>query len=110
MRIYQGRRIMSEGVITWRGEWDSHARDTLTASPRPGRRYAGGHNWGNGGFGCMQLAYDLLLDASADRDAAGELYRLYCVEVVSRLPCDGWTLTQQEIIDWLHVQPRVLIV
>ncbi len=101
MRVYQGRRIGNEGFVMVRLTSETCPRNPLPASPRPGRLYAGGHEWGYGGSGPHQLSYDLLYHATANLALAAQFYRLFACDVVSRLPRDGWELSRAQIVAWV---------
>jgi len=109
-RSYRGRRIGESGVVVVCISSAKHPLGTLPATARPGRRYAGAHEWGYGGSGPHQLAYDLLLHASNRPECAERIYRLYAADVVSHLPYDGWTLTRLEIVHWIDAHYAPLIV
>ena len=63
--------------------------DLLSASPS-------GFQWGYGGSGPAQLAVALLAHAY-DEEFAAEHYQWFKRDVVSELHEDGWTLSKNEI-------------
>ncbi len=110
MTEYHGLRVGDLcGVFVHDGD-DPPAPTYLPISPRPGRRYAGAHEWGYGGSGPHQLAWDLLIHAQGDPDTAAQLYRAFAADVVSVLPRESWMLTQLEIRDWINDRTSTLIV
>src|ERR1700750_2839999 len=56
-----------------------------------------GAEWGYTGSGPAQLALALLADALGDGERAQHLYQDFKLKVVSRIPHEGWTLTEDEI-------------
>ncbi len=60
-----------------------------------------GLNWGYGGSGPADLALSLLTDATGHRPLAESLHQDFKWAVVAALP-DEWTLTRQEILDWVR--------
>ena len=62
---------------------------------------ATGFEWGYGGSGPAQLALALAADVLGDDEAAQDVYQRLKFKVVSRLPAEGWTLTEGELADTL---------
>lgn len=103
MARYVMERQGSEGGRAWVLD-DSGKRTALPNVPRPGRRYAGGTEWGYGGAGPLQLAYNILHHATGDRMAAHGAYRAYCAEVVANQDGDRWETTTDDVWKWLHAR------
>ena len=61
-----------------------------------------GFEWGYGGSGPAQLALALAADVLGDDEAALGVYQRLKVRLVSRLPADGWTLTEEELAEALR--------
>ena len=53
-----------------------------------------GPEWGYGGSGPAQLALALAADVLGDDDKAQEVYQRLKFRLISRLPEDGWSLTE----------------
>ena len=99
LKTYVGRRESSRcSVVVVRP-----GRTTIALSNPLGlRRHSPtGFEWGYGGSGPAQLALALLADATDSATLALDHYQDYKVAVVSQLPRQGWTLTQDQILDWL---------
>ena len=109
-RVYEGQRTPACCIVVVYPAGDLTRTEDLPRTARPGRRYPGGWEWGYGGTGPHQLAWDLLLHATGQPTTAAQLYRLFCIEVISRLHIGRWTLTQAEILAWVAEHPAVLIV
>jgi len=58
-------------------------------------------DWGADNPGCEQLAVALLMDVAADADVAVKLYRRLVVGVLASMPHCGWTITSDQLEDWL---------
>lgn len=56
-----------------------------------------GFSWGYSGSGPAQLSLALLADALGDDEKSQAYYQDFKMKVVSRLPEDGWELSQEEI-------------
>lgn len=64
-----------------------------------------GPEWGYGGSGPAQLALAMLLWVLIAPEALA-LYQLYKFQVISSLPHEGWTLTDNDVREWArHQQP-----
>lgn len=60
-----------------------------------------GFEWGYGGSGPAQLALAILADAIGDDDLARSLYQEYKREVISALPYGSWTITVEQVLQWV---------
>lgn len=60
-----------------------------------------GFEWGYGGSGPAQLALAILADATGNGDLARSLYQEYKREVVAALPYGGWTITVEQVLQWV---------
>ena len=57
--------------------------------------------WGYGQGGPAQLALALLADVTGSDTYAERHHHWFKQEVVSRMPWDGWELTESEVWDWI---------
>ncbi|MBA7567484.1 hypothetical protein ES708_09196 [subsurface metagenome] len=64
-----------------------------------------GFQWGYGGSGPAQLALALLLDATMDPEMAQAHYQNFKFFMVASWG-EGWSITRQEILDWLKAEQR----
>lgn len=92
--VYHGHRdptapVGEECTVRVDGEPLDMRYDLLSASPS-------GFQWGYGGSGPAQLAVALLAHAY-DEEFAAEHYQWFKRDVVSELHEDGWTLSKNEI-------------
>jgi hypothetical protein len=65
--------------------------------------------WGYSGSGPSQLALGLAADVLGDDEAAQDVYQQFKFKLVSRLPHDGWSLTEDPlrgVIDELRDRGR----
>ena len=67
--------------------------------PRKPSGRLSGFSWANRGLGARELAYCILMDLY-DNDTAGERSEQFRDEIVAHLE-PTWTLTEDEIHDWL---------
>jgi hypothetical protein len=74
-----------------------HPDRELDPALRCRRHSPTGLEWGYEGSGPAQLALALCLDALGDEDEALDIYQAFKRRVVSRLPHEGWTLTQEQV-------------
>jgi hypothetical protein len=68
-----------------------------------------GAEWGYNGSGSAQLAIALAADVLGDDEAAQDVYQGLKFRLVSRLPHDGWSLTEHQVrrvIDELRERGR----
>ncbi len=99
--VYRGRRdpaapVGEEYTVTVNGDECLPKRyDLLSASPS-------GFSWSFSGSGPAQLAIAILAHAYDDEVAENHYQRFKC-EIVSELPEDGWTLTEQDLDAWWEV-------
>jgi hypothetical protein len=59
------------------------------------------YSWGCHGAGAQELAWALIRDATGDRQLADDWYLDLSIEIVSRLPADGFTLAARDVVGWL---------
>ncbi len=57
--------------------------------------------WGYGIGGPAQLALAILADATGNDAYAVRHYQWFKIDIISRLPWDGWELTERQIWDWI---------
>lgn len=58
-----------------------------------------GFEWGYGGSGPAQLALALVANCCGDKAATPAVYQAVKWDIVAKLPHDGWTLTDKQIIE-----------
>jgi len=58
-------------------------------------------SWGCHGPGAQELAWAIIRDATRDERLADDWFLDLSVEIVSRLPTDGFTLTARDVVNWL---------
>lgn len=58
-----------------------------------------GFEWGFAGSGPAQLALALVADACGRRLAISSIYQKVKFRLVAHLPHDGWTLSEQQVVD-----------
>lgn len=63
-----------------------------------------GLEWGYGGSGPADTALSLLTHHFGHQGRAERHYQQFKVDIVAGLPRDGWTLTSEQIEDWMHAQ------
>lgn len=63
--------------------------------------HAQGREWGHLGSEPAQLALDLLFYATQDPTFSLTYHQQFKQEVVSKLPIEGWTITSEEVYDWI---------
>ena len=90
MKSYEGRRSNGEIFVTVNSRALDPRFDLSFHSPD-------GFEWGYGGSGPAQLALALLADCLSDDEQALAEYQSFKSAVVAGLPCDGWTLTEEQI-------------
>ena len=70
-----------------------------------------GFDWGDITDGSLQLAYALLFSVlmfstpygeSVCDELASTHHRMFCDEVIAKLPLDGWQLSEESIREWLR--------
>ena len=92
MKIYKGRRNENHELIVMASGQPLDLRcDLWNHSPT-------GFECGYGGSGPAQLALALLADCLGDDSLAVQLHQTFKWAVVSKLPREGWTLTEAEIL------------
>lgn len=66
-----------------------------------------GFEWGYGGSGPAQLALAILSDVLKPHDDLTQrLYQDFKSDVIAGLPKEGWTLTEAEVLRWVHSQSK----
>lgn len=79
-------------------------KDDDILSPTPSQKLwnhsPDGFNWGYGGSGPAQLALALLYDVTRDKEVALRHHQDFKWTYVARWG-DNWTITTDEILDWL---------
>lgn len=65
-----------------------------------------GFEWGYGGSGPTQLALALAADVLCDDEAALDVYQRLKFRAVGRLPKDGWSLTEAELLEVIRSLAR----
>lgn len=60
-----------------------------------------GLEWGYGGSGPSQLAWCILRECGLTQPQAAKLYMQFKADVIANLPRDGFTLTKQQVMDWV---------
>lgn len=60
-----------------------------------------GLEWGYGGSGPSQLAWCILRECGLTQPQAARLYMQFKADVIANLPSDGFTLTVQQVMDWV---------
>jgi hypothetical protein len=101
MRKYHGKR--NPGVDSEPGPVTVSGGDgyVLGLDPRNDlASHSDGLNWGYCGSGPAQLAIALLADATGYEELAQYFYQKFKNDVVSQLK-DEWTLTSNDVIDWV---------
>lgn len=58
--------------------------------------------WGHLGSGPAQLALAILYQHTGNKTLALTYHQQFKQQVISRLPVEGWTLTKQEVNDWIQ--------
>lgn len=61
-----------------------------------------GLEWGYGGSGPSQLAWCILRECGLTQPQAAKLYMQFKAEVIAKLPHDGFTLTTNEVMNWVR--------
>lgn len=95
MKVYTGTRI--EVGATVDVEDDGQHRgldprfDIRSHSPT-------GFEWGYTGSGPAQLSLALAADVLGDDERAQDIYQDLKFKLISRLPAEGWTLTESELL------------
>ena len=60
-----------------------------------------GFEWGFGGSGPAELALNILLQATGDRDFAAQHHQAFKREFVAPLPFDGGVIESAKISEWI---------
>ena len=60
-----------------------------------------GFEWGYRGAGPSDLALNILLSATGDRNFAFRYHMRFCDEVVGRIPLPGGVLRAGEVLEWV---------
>ena len=59
-------------------------------------------NWGYGGSGPADLALNILLEATGDKEAAWLYHQPFKWDMVANLPWEGGEIPWKDVYDWLH--------
>ena len=70
------------------------------------RHSPAGFEWGCGGSGPAELALNILLEATGDRDFAAEHHQTFKREFVAPLPFDGGRIEAAKISEWIAKRQR----
>jgi hypothetical protein len=90
----EGKPMTSKCIVTV----ESKGRKRLLSPRLDIRRHSPtGFEWGYGGSGPAQLALALVADCCGATSAVPHIYQKVKAVIVSRLPHDGWKLTEDEI-------------
>ena len=57
--------------------------------------------WGYGGSGPSQLAWCILRECGLTKPQTERLYMRFKADVVANLPRDGFTITRQQVMNWV---------
>lgn len=60
-----------------------------------------GLEWGYGGSGPAQLAWCILRECGLTQPQTAKLYMQFKADVIANLPRAGFTLTKQEVMNWV---------
>lgn len=91
-KVYTGFREENEAFVNVDGKPLAQRHDLVNHSPT-------GFEWGYWGSGPAQLALALIADATGDDKLAVDLHMDYKFKFVGKLPKEGWTLTQQQVLE-----------
>lgn len=84
------------------GDW---TKKTITVNGKPLKHIVcnspTGMEWGYGGSGCADLALSILTDYLGDKKLAMAHRHQFKFDVVAGLAYNGWTITGEEIEEWL---------
>lgn len=58
-------------------------------------------SWGCHGRGAQELSWAIIRDATRDERLADDWHLDLSIEIVSRLPADGFTLAARDVVGWL---------
>lgn len=95
---------------TYKGSYDTENWYQVTKNDKPfdhqpslkvRNHSPDGFAWGYGGSGPAQLALAILLEET-NRRAAEALYQQFKAEVIAALSKDNWSLTSDDVRDWLQ--------
>lgn len=95
MKIYQAVRTEAGAVVCVNGRELQPRYDLRNHSPA-------GFEWGYGGSGPAQLALAILADFLGDDETAQILYQKFKRECIAPIAKERWTMSSQEIRDWLQ--------
>jgi len=99
MRCYVGTRSRKghASVLLWVGP------DGQTLPPRLdlANKSPNGYEWGYLGSGPAQLALAILADACHDDQVALLWFESFKWDVIARLPPEGFTLTEEDVANWM---------
>lgn len=73
------------------------AAQALPTSPRPGRNFAAGWEWGYGGSGPAQLAHDLAVFLFGQGDAARAATKVILREYLAKQEGDRWSTSEADL-------------
>lgn len=105
MKTYRGYRLMQRGidgqpvsskcvVVIYE---DGKRKRPLRLFTSIRNHSPTGFEWGYGGSGPAQLALALVADCCGKKLAIPTIYQWVKASIVSRLPQDGWVLTEEQI-------------
>ena len=64
-----------------------------------------GFDWGNSSVDSHRAGAAVLEDATGDGRTAAHLSNLFTAEVIVRLPGEGWTLSRDQVMEWVADHP-----
>lgn len=96
--LYKGRR---NGSLT-----EVLAGSTILRNRSDVFHHANTREWGRLDNTSAQLALDILMHHTDNQTMAVTYHQAFKQEVVSQLPVEGWTLSDEEINDWLRAHVR----
>ena len=95
---YQGKRLSGKCTVV-----AHESRERRSIRKRTDlRNHSRGFEWGYRGSGPAQLSLALLADALEDDQLALEHYQQFKADVVAHFEPGAWTITSDEIVDWLR--------
>ena len=64
-------------------------------------RSPSGFEWGYGGSGPSDLALNILLQATGDRDFSAKYHQAFKWQFVAKLPADGGVIAARDVESWI---------
>ena len=95
---YQGKRVNGKCTVV---AHEAHERRSIRKRTDL-HNHSRGFEWGYCGSGPAQLALALLADALEDDELALKHYQQFKPDVVAHFEPAAWTITSDEIIEWLR--------